>query len=51
MCNFYIMYYVENDEPLTDKFCFTSGPPLYRWNRSDNALNNIPEYDSSHLDL
>lgn len=41
MCNFYLMYYVENGEPLSNKFCFTRGPPYYYW-ESDNLVN-IPD--------
>lgn len=49
MCNFYLMYYVENDEPLKRKYCFGSGPPKYYW-RIDNSLQNIPDEDASQLD-
>lgn len=49
MCNFYLMYYVENDEPLEVKYCFSAGPPYFHWNNSDVALNNIPDFDASHL--
>lgn len=37
MCNFYMMYYVEGDKVLDEKYCFTSGPPYYYW-RSDRQL-------------
>lgn len=46
MCNFYLMYYVEKDEPLEMKYCFSDGPPYFYWNKS-NELNNIPDYDAS----
>ncbi|XP_020290895.1 peptidylglycine alpha-hydroxylating monooxygenase [Pseudomyrmex gracilis] len=46
MCNLYVMYYVENDTPLTQKYCFTSGPPLYYWNQE---LVNIPDEEASSL--
>lgn len=49
MCNFYLMYYVENDEPLQMKYCFSSGPPYFYWTNKDTELNNIPDYDASHL--
>ncbi|XP_061507556.1 peptidylglycine alpha-hydroxylating monooxygenase isoform X1 [Anopheles gambiae] len=49
MCNFYLMYYVENDEPLQMKYCFSNGPPLFRWSNRETELNHIPDYDSSHL--
>ncbi|XP_054277713.1 peptidylglycine alpha-hydroxylating monooxygenase-like isoform X3 [Macrosteles quadrilineatus] len=47
MCNFYIMYYVEEGEPLDQKYCFSRGPPFYYWN---SELNNIPDKDASTLD-
>lgn len=49
MCNFYLMYYVENDEPLQMKYCFSNGPPFFYWHNKDTELNNIPDYDASHL--
>ncbi|XP_050074872.1 peptidylglycine alpha-hydroxylating monooxygenase [Anopheles maculipalpis] len=49
MCNFYLMYYVENDEPLHMKYCFSNGPPLFRWSNRETELNHIPDYDASHL--
>uniref|UniRef100_A0A182QIJ1 peptidylglycine monooxygenase n=1 Tax=Anopheles farauti TaxID=69004 RepID=A0A182QIJ1_9DIPT len=49
MCNFYLMYYVENDEPLQMKYCFSNGPPLFRWSNREAELNHIPDYESSHL--
>ena len=47
MCNFYLMYYVENDEPLAMKYCFTYGPPNYYW--KDAGLFNIPDIEASSL--
>ena len=47
MCNFYLMYYVENDEPLAMKYCFTYGPPNYYW--KDAGLLNIPDIEASSL--
>ncbi|KAI4488885.1 PREDICTED: peptidylglycine alpha-hydroxylating monooxygenase [Polistes canadensis] len=47
MCNFYLMYYVENDEPLDMKYCFTPGPPVYYWEK--NGLRNIPDKEASTL--
>lgn len=47
MCNFYLMYYVENDEPLTMKYCFTGGPPSFHWR--DAGLFNIPTREASTL--
>lgn len=43
------MYYVENDEPLDMKYCFTNGPPNYYWQNKDSGLKNIPDFDASHL--
>ncbi|KZC09096.1 Peptidylglycine alpha-hydroxylating monooxygenase [Dufourea novaeangliae] len=47
MCNFYLMYYVENDEPLSMKYCFTFGPPHYYWRNA--GLFNIPDVEASSL--
>lgn len=44
------MYYVENDEPLERKYCFSFGPPRYYWKNSENNLANIPDEDASLLD-
>lgn len=49
MCNFYLMYYVENDDPLTMKYCFSAGPPTYYWLNPDVGLNNIPDLEASQL--
>lgn len=49
MCNFYLMYYVENGEPLNMKYCFSSGAPTYYWKNPDVSLTNIPDYEASHL--
>lgn len=49
MCNFYLMYYVEDDEPLIQSSCFSSGPPEYYW-KNDDTLRNIPDADASQLD-
>ncbi|CAH1989253.1 unnamed protein product [Acanthoscelides obtectus] len=51
MCNFYLMYYVENDTPLEMKYCFSEGPPYYKWNDDvSNDLNSIPDTEASLLD-
>lgn len=47
MCNFYLMYYVEEGEPLEQKYCFSAGPPVSHWNDDDESLNNIPDDASS----
>lgn len=49
MCNFYLMYYVEEGTPLDMKYCFTPGPPTFYWNNPKNNLNNIPDQDASTL--
>ncbi|XP_054739928.1 peptidylglycine alpha-hydroxylating monooxygenase isoform X1 [Anastrepha obliqua] len=49
MCNFYLMYYVENDEPLNMKYCFSQGPPNYYWSNPDVGLHNIPNIEASTL--
>ncbi|XP_031845532.1 peptidylglycine-alpha-hydroxylating monooxygenase [Nomia melanderi] len=47
MCNFYLMYYVENDDPLSMRYCFSPGPPTYYWKDAD--LFNIPDVEASSL--
>lgn len=42
MCNFYMMYYVDGDKPLTDKYCFSSGPNGYYWDR-DLLVGYVPQ--------
>lgn len=49
MCNFYLMYYVDNEEPLDMKYCFTAGSPKYHWNNTEVGFNNIPDFDASNL--
>lgn len=46
MCNFYIMYWTAK-EPLSQKSCFSLGPPFYYWTRG--GLGNIPDKDASSL--
>lgn len=48
MCNFYMMYWVEDDAPLKQQYCFTMGPPYYFW---QNEFQNIPEKEQSVLYL
>jgi peptidylglycine monooxygenase len=38
MCNFYIMYYVDADQLVSDTFCFTEGPPSWDWSKFENGL-------------
>ncbi|XP_060515974.1 peptidylglycine alpha-hydroxylating monooxygenase [Cylas formicarius] len=47
MCNFYLMAYVEEGNPLETPQCFKPGPPNYSW-ESDH-LNNIPDAEASSL--
>ncbi|KAF6215796.1 hypothetical protein GE061_000131 [Apolygus lucorum] len=52
MCNFYLAYWVSDDEPLETKYCFTNGPPSYFWETGFSgflSLNNIPDIDASTL--
>lgn len=46
MCNCYLMYYVENDTPLDQKYCFSEGPPRYYWKYE---LEGIPDKEASTL--
>ncbi|XP_013188764.1 peptidylglycine alpha-hydroxylating monooxygenase [Amyelois transitella] len=47
MCNFYLMYWVQNDSPLEQKYCFSAGPPFYYWTRAPQAFNVIPDLGAS----
>lgn len=40
MCNFYLMYWVDGQNTLSDNTCYSPGAPEYRWNQ---ALNNQPQ--------
>lgn len=42
MCNFYVMYYVEGDKPMSEKYCFSSGPNSYYWDR-DPLVGYVPQ--------
>ncbi|XP_065165421.1 peptidylglycine alpha-hydroxylating monooxygenase [Atheta coriaria] len=46
MCNFYIMYYVDEGKPLNKRFCWREGPPYTSWASNHNFLN-VPEDASS----
>ena len=37
MCNFYMMYYIEGDKPMSEKYCFSNGPNSYYWDRDSNV--------------
>ncbi|CAG9581176.1 unnamed protein product [Danaus chrysippus] len=45
MCNFYLMYWVQDDTPLSQKYCFSAGPPYYYWNRAIENFDRIPDRD------
>ncbi|XP_053609640.1 peptidylglycine alpha-hydroxylating monooxygenase [Plodia interpunctella] len=47
MCNFYLMYWVQNDTPLDQKYCFSAGPPYYYWTRAPQGFNVIPDLAAS----
>ncbi|CAK1544472.1 unnamed protein product [Leptosia nina] len=49
MCNFYLMYWVENDSPLKTKYCFSAGPPYYYWNTAPENFNRIPDTDDMNI--
>ena len=43
MCNFYIMYYVEGPQIMSQEYCFSAGPPHWYWsNMRSISTNNIP---------
>ncbi|XP_011691064.1 PREDICTED: peptidylglycine alpha-hydroxylating monooxygenase-like [Wasmannia auropunctata] len=46
MCNYYILYYVDEGTPLKQKSCFSPGPPSYYWKQE---LSNIPDEEASTL--
>ncbi|XP_022671226.1 peptidylglycine alpha-hydroxylating monooxygenase-like isoform X2 [Varroa jacobsoni] len=43
MCNFYIMYYVDGDRILDEKYCFSAGYPSYDW-VSDPRIITVPNW-------
>jgi len=51
MCNFYMMYWVQGREKLSNERCFTLGPPVYAWDRwiVGGGLSNIPDKEASSL--
>lgn len=42
MCNFYIMFWVDGDDELNQKYCFSSGPPEYYW-KNDPLIERVPD--------
>lgn len=51
MCNFYLMYWVEGQEILSQKSCWSLGPPVYSWGGwlLGGGLSNIPDEEASTL--
>ena len=51
MCNFYLMYWVEGTEIMSQKSCFSLGPPVYSWGGwiLGGGLSNIPDSEASTL--
>jgi len=47
MCNFYMMYWVEDGKSaLKHNYCFSAGPPFYYW---DRELQNIPQREKDRV--
>ena len=44
MCNFYMMYWTDSEQPISRDYCFSAGPPEWNWN-DDPLLNagNAPK--------
>jgi len=51
MCNFYMMYWVDGQDKLSNERCFSLGPPVYAWDRwiVGGGLTNIPDREASSL--
>jgi len=51
MCNFYLMYWVEGNNVMSQKSCFSLGPPVYSWDGwiLGGGLSNIPDEEASSL--
>jgi len=47
MCNFYIMYYVDGDETLSNNYCFTAGPPSWTWDDFDGLDSALAPQSAS----
>jgi len=47
MCNFYIMYYVDGDDTLSNNYCFTAGPPSWSWNDFDGLDASLAPQSAS----
>jgi len=48
MCNFYMMYWVDGDNVLSDNQCVSDGPPSYYWDK-EAGLTNIPDHAANTL--
>ncbi len=43
MCNFYLMYWADGDEIMSEEYCFTPGPPTWHWsNFKGIGASNAP---------
>lgn len=51
MCNFYLMYWVDGQDILEQKSCWSLGPPVYSWGGwlLGGGLSNIPDSEASTL--
>ena len=49
MCNFYMMYWVEGPNIMSQKSCYSLGPPIYSWGGwiLGGGLSNIPDEEAS----
>lgn len=52
MCNFYMMYWVDGTETMSESICRSNGPPLYSWDGwlFGGGLTNIPDTEASSID-
>jgi peptidylglycine monooxygenase len=48
MCNFYMMYYVDGQQILNKKYCFSAGPPFYYWT-SEFSVPTEVDQDASRI--
>ena len=42
MCNFYVMYWVDGDQLMSQTNCFTEGPPTYNWKKEESLVGVVP---------
>jgi len=52
MCNFYLMYWVDGPEVMSQTTCRSVGPPIYSWDGwlFGGGLSNIPDKEASLVD-